>query len=73
MFHLNHIRLVLPLFFSVEPLFFTFLPCLNCIPKLPELIFPLILQQLVFKKNYGSIKFLDKHPDSMENNEKYYK
>jgi len=70
---IDHIRYIASLFTGVKPMFVAYLTCLNCIPKLSLAIFLLILQQLVFKKNYGSIKFLDKQRNSMENNNKYNK
>jgi hypothetical protein len=68
---IDHIRYIASLSSGVKPMFIDYLTRLNCIPKLSLPIFLLILQQLVFKKNYGSIKFLDKLHNSMENNNKY--
>jgi len=68
---IDHIRYIASLSTGVKPMFIDYLTRLNCIPKLSLFIFLLILQQLVFKKNYGSIKFLDKLRNSMENNNKY--
>jgi len=67
---INHIRYIASLSTEVKPISIAYLMCLNCIPKPPLPVFLLILQQLVFKKNYGSIKFLDKLCNSMENNKK---